>query len=188
MTQDVPILPFRQQNDLTRPMRNESGKQGTPDYISLRAGRGVTRARQMPAAELMKTLIVEIARAQLDRLAVRGAVAGMVPGIAIAMQRVLCRDAFFSDDFLQRRQPVRVIGLAGVGIAGGLRALDLGGECCCPFRPCEQPTIIQRQRHRESLRFPRLAEHRAVVIARDAGHGPGRRKNACAVRHYAFSR
>jgi nitronate monooxygenase len=63
MTQGVPILPFRQQNDLTRPMRNESGKQGTADYISLWAGRGVTRARAMPAAELMKTLLVEIGRA-----------------------------------------------------------------------------------------------------------------------------
>lgn len=63
MTQDVPILPFRQQNDLTRPMRNESGKQGMADYISLWAGRGVTRVRQMPAAELMKTLIAEIGRA-----------------------------------------------------------------------------------------------------------------------------
>lgn len=59
----APILPFRQQNDLTRPMRNESGKQGLADYISLWAGRGVTRARPLPAAELMKTLIVEIARA-----------------------------------------------------------------------------------------------------------------------------
>jgi len=62
MAADVPILPFRQQNDLTRPMRNESGKKGTPDYISLWAGRGVTRVRAMPAAELMKTLIVEIGR------------------------------------------------------------------------------------------------------------------------------
>lgn len=63
MTADIPILPFRQQNDLTRPMRTESGKKGTPDYISLWAGRGVTRARAMPAAELMKALIVEIAGA-----------------------------------------------------------------------------------------------------------------------------
>jgi nitronate monooxygenase len=63
MTMETPILPFRQQNDLTRPMRNESGKQGTADYISLWAGRGVTRARAMPAAELMKTLVVEIGRA-----------------------------------------------------------------------------------------------------------------------------
>ena len=60
MTMETPILPFRQQNDLTRPMRNESGRQGLADYISLWAGRGVTRARQMPAAELMKTLIAEI--------------------------------------------------------------------------------------------------------------------------------
>lgn len=62
MTADTPILPFRQQNDLTRPMRTESGKKGTADYISLWAGRGVTRARAMPASELMKTLIVEIGR------------------------------------------------------------------------------------------------------------------------------
>jgi nitronate monooxygenase len=63
ITTETPILPFRQQNDLTRPMHNESGKQGLADYISLWAGRGVTRARAMPAAELMKTLLVEIGRA-----------------------------------------------------------------------------------------------------------------------------
>jgi nitronate monooxygenase len=60
MAQDVPILPFRLQNDLTRPMRNEAGKQGVAEYISLWAGRGVARARQMPAAELIKTLVAEI--------------------------------------------------------------------------------------------------------------------------------
>ena len=63
MAAGLPILPFRQQNDLTRPMRNQSGKSGTPDYISLWAGRSVTRVRQMPAADLMKTLIAEIGRA-----------------------------------------------------------------------------------------------------------------------------
>jgi nitronate monooxygenase len=60
MAEGVPVLPFRQQNDLTRPMRNESGKQGTPDYISLWAGRGVARVRQMPAAKLVETLVAEI--------------------------------------------------------------------------------------------------------------------------------
>jgi nitronate monooxygenase len=53
------ILPFRQQNDLTRPMRNEAGKQGAPDFISLWAGQGVTRSRAMPAADLVATLIAE---------------------------------------------------------------------------------------------------------------------------------
>ncbi len=57
------ILPFRQQNDLTRPMRGEAGKQGVADYLSLWAGRGVTRARAMPAAELVRTLVAEIAAA-----------------------------------------------------------------------------------------------------------------------------
>lgn len=59
---DLPILPFRQQNDLTRPMRNEAGRVGKADYISLWAGRGVTRARQMPAAQLMAALVAEIGR------------------------------------------------------------------------------------------------------------------------------
>lgn len=62
MAADVPILPFRQQNDLTRPMRNEAGKQGKPEYISLWAGRGVARARRMPAADLVATLLAEIGR------------------------------------------------------------------------------------------------------------------------------
>ena len=56
----VPVLPFRQQNALTRPMRTESGKKGLPDYISLWAGRGVTRARELPAAELVRALVMEI--------------------------------------------------------------------------------------------------------------------------------
>jgi nitronate monooxygenase len=60
MTKGIPILPFRQQNDLTRPMRTEAGKQGEAGYISLWAGRGLTRLREMPAAKLVKTLVAEI--------------------------------------------------------------------------------------------------------------------------------
>ncbi|GIK81559.1 MAG: nitronate monooxygenase [Pseudorhodoplanes sp.] len=57
------ILPFRQQNDLTRPMRVAAGAQGKAGYLSLWAGRGVTRARAMPAGELVHTLVAEIAGA-----------------------------------------------------------------------------------------------------------------------------
>jgi nitronate monooxygenase len=60
MVGDTPVLAFRQQNDLTRPMRNEAGRQDAADYISLWAGRGVARARQMPAAKLVETLVLEI--------------------------------------------------------------------------------------------------------------------------------
>ena len=61
------ILPFRQQNDPTRPMRNAAGRLGDAGFISLWAGQGVARSRAMPAAELVRTLvdessIVEIAR------------------------------------------------------------------------------------------------------------------------------
>ena len=63
LAREEDILPFRQQNDLTRPMRGEAGKKAVADYLSLWAGTGVTRARQMPAAELVKTLVDEIALA-----------------------------------------------------------------------------------------------------------------------------
>jgi len=53
------ILPFRQQNDLTRPMRNAAGRQGVCDFISLWAGQGVARSRAMPAADLVTTLVAE---------------------------------------------------------------------------------------------------------------------------------
>ena len=51
------ILPFRQQNDLTRPMRNAAGQQGVADFISLWAGQGVARSRAMPAADLVAALV-----------------------------------------------------------------------------------------------------------------------------------
>jgi nitronate monooxygenase len=57
------ILPFRQQHDLTRPMRGAAAKQDQPDYLSLWAGRGVMRIRSMPAADLIRTLVAEIASA-----------------------------------------------------------------------------------------------------------------------------
>ena len=61
------ILPFRQQNDLTRPMRNAAGQQGIADFISLWAGQGVARSRAMPAADLVKTLVDEMLGAEVAR-------------------------------------------------------------------------------------------------------------------------
>jgi len=61
------ILPFRQQNDLTRPMRNAAGQQGIADFISLWAGQGVARSRALPAADLVKTLVDEMLRAEVAR-------------------------------------------------------------------------------------------------------------------------
>ncbi|MGP0092683.1 MAG: NAD(P)H-dependent flavin oxidoreductase [Xanthobacteraceae bacterium] len=57
----IPRFPF--QNNLTRPMRAAAAKLGETDYQSLWAGRGVARARQLPAADLVHTLIAEIAAA-----------------------------------------------------------------------------------------------------------------------------
>ena len=59
------ILPFRQQNDLTRPMRNAAGAKGIADYISLWAGQGVARSRAVPAADLVATLVREMSAAKV---------------------------------------------------------------------------------------------------------------------------
>ena len=67
-----------------------------------------------------------------------------------------------------------VIGLAGIGIARCLRALDLIGQRCRPFVPGEQAARMQRHRHRKGLRLPRFAKHRAVGVAGNAGNGAGR--------------
>ena len=94
----------------------------------------------------------------------------MVPGVAVARERLLVGDALRGDDALERIEPVPVIGLAGIGIAGRLRALDLLAEHRRPFRPGEQAARMQRERHGEGLRLPRLAEHRAFLVARNARH------------------
>jgi len=61
------ILPFGQQNDLTRPMRNAAGQQGIADFISLWAGQGVARSRAMPAADLVAALVIESSVSEVGR-------------------------------------------------------------------------------------------------------------------------
>src|SRR5580698_7676597 len=123
---------------------------------------------------MTSSLIVKIAWLKLDRCAVRGAFAGVLPGVARALQLPRVGDALFGDDTLQRGEPMMIISLAGIGIAGGLRLLDLVAERRRPFLPGEQAARVERQRQRKSFRLPRLAEHRPVVVARDAGDGLGR--------------
>src|SRR6266700_8070028 len=121
--------------------------------MTMRLARGANRATPP---------LLEIFRAQLDRRAVRGAVGGVLPGAAITREAGGVGDALFGDQAFERGEPVPVIGLAGIGIARLLRALDLGGEGRCSFGPAEQPAPVERQGHREGLRFPRLAEYRAA--------------------------
>jgi nitronate monooxygenase len=57
------ILPFPLQNALTRPMRAAAAQLGESRYLSLFVGQGVTRARAMPAAELVQRLVAEMQQA-----------------------------------------------------------------------------------------------------------------------------
>jgi nitronate monooxygenase len=54
------ILPFPLQNALTRPMRTAAANLGESGYLSLFVGQGVTRARALPAAELVSRLVAEM--------------------------------------------------------------------------------------------------------------------------------
>ena len=65
------------------------------------------------------------------------AVRGAVPGVAIAIERFGGSHALGRYQPLQRRKPVAVVGLAGVGIAFRLRALDLVSQGIRPpIRGC----------------------------------------------------
>jgi nitronate monooxygenase len=57
------VLPFPLQNNLTRPMRSAANKDGVRRYMSLWAGTGVARTREMPAAALVAALAQEFAAA-----------------------------------------------------------------------------------------------------------------------------
>lgn len=58
--QESSILPFPLQNSLTRPMRTQAAKKNDARFLSLWAGTGVTRSRELSAAELVRQLVREI--------------------------------------------------------------------------------------------------------------------------------
>ena len=57
LTPEEAIIPYPWQNGLTRPMRTAAAKKGDPGYLSLWAGRGVTRCRALPAGDLVRELM-----------------------------------------------------------------------------------------------------------------------------------
>jgi nitronate monooxygenase len=59
MQQEI-ILPFPQQNTLTRAMRKSAGEQNRAEFLSLWAGAGVAKARSLAASELVRVLVEEM--------------------------------------------------------------------------------------------------------------------------------
>jgi nitronate monooxygenase len=57
---EAAILPFPLQNALTRAMRTAAAIRGVAGFLSLWAGQGVTRARCLPAGELVRKLVEEM--------------------------------------------------------------------------------------------------------------------------------
>jgi nitronate monooxygenase len=54
------ILPYPMQNSLTRAMRAAAAAMGNPQFLSLWAGQGVSRLREMPAGDLVRKLVQEM--------------------------------------------------------------------------------------------------------------------------------
>src|SRR5579863_4298703 len=96
--------------------------------------------------------ITEVARLQHDRRAVRGAGVGPPPRFAVARQRARIGEALGGDEPLESGQPVMIVGLAGIRIAGGLRLLDFRAERRGPLGCGKYAALQQRPCERESLR------------------------------------
>src|ERR1700694_4926161 len=128
----------------------------------------------------------KILRLQFDRRAVRRAVGGVVPGVAIAAKGVGGGDAFLGNQLFKRGKPVPIVGFAVVGIAASLRAPDFVGERSCPFVPGKKPALMQRKRHRKGLRLPWFAKYRAIIGAGNARDSTGRMRSGGL--HHAASR
>lgn len=64
---EADLLPFPQQNALTRPLRAAAAQQDDPEFLALWAGTGVSRIRALPAAELVERLAEELQAARPGR-------------------------------------------------------------------------------------------------------------------------
>jgi nitronate monooxygenase len=61
---ETAILPYPLQNTLTRAMRAGAAQRGVAGFLSLWAGTGVTRARALPAGDLVARLVAELETAK----------------------------------------------------------------------------------------------------------------------------
>lgn len=57
---EADILPYPLQNLLTRPMRQAAARRGEAGFLSLWAGQGAPRCRELPAADLVAALVSEM--------------------------------------------------------------------------------------------------------------------------------
>lgn len=109
---------------------------------------------------------------QHDRLAVRRSRRGVGPGVFERVQLLGTAQAFVDDERLERVEPVRVVSVAAVGVAGGLCALDGPGQGLRPLGPAEGATFVQRQHEREGLRLPGGGEgRRHATVGQQGGVG-----------------
>ena len=109
------------------PTKYEATQPETPDAGATTAGKAPPTESPAPLPR-RRRLLVEVLELKFARPTVRRAVDRLVPGVAIATE---CRGvgrALLGEKAFERREPVAVVGLSGVGIARGLCALDLLGE------------------------------------------------------------
>jgi hypothetical protein len=70
--------------------------------------------------------------------------ASVCPGVARARKHLGIGKALGGDDALKRVEPMMIVSLAGIGIAGSLRLFDLVAEHGRPFGPGKDAALVQR--------------------------------------------
>src|SRR4030095_13820223 len=90
------------------------------------------------------------------------------PGLVMMLKRLRRGRAFCGDHALERREPMVVVGFSCIGIASGLRFLDLLTKHRGPLGPSKETFFVHSQRHRKRMGFPGCAEDWAIRVTRNA--------------------
>src|SRR4029079_10998562 len=91
---------------------------------------------------------------------------GALPRTPVTLEIARRARPFRRDDRLERGEPVPVVRVAEIAIARSLRGRDLRSQRLRPFFPAEKSAVMERERHRERLRFPRLPQPRLPLLPR----------------------
>src|SRR5258708_12283429 len=107
------------------------------------------RRRNRPSARSSRAPLIgcEISCRKRDRRAMRRAIRRALPGVVIALERSTICDALAGDHAFKRREPVTIVGLAGIRIPCALRRLDFLTQHRGPPLPAAHPALTTPPTH-----------------------------------------
>ena len=103
---------------------------------------------------------------QFYRHAVGGTPVGVRPGLLARNQDCGIGQALGSDQMLESRKPMIIVVRTVVWFPATRGGVELVGERCGPFLPCEKPLLGELHCERERLGLPRFGKHRLTLVSR----------------------